>query len=792
MSFFEKSLQTLELPAVLAMLAQQAVGEAAKERALELAPATERAEVSRRLEETSAAKTMMVVRGSPSFSGVKDVRASLARADLGGALNTRELLDIARVLQCARLVRGYIGDEGVGKTCIDALFYALRANKFLEEKITTSILGEDEIADSASPELATIRRQMRAAAARARDALQKILSSPSYQKALQEPIITMRSDRYVVPVKVEHKGAIPGLVHDVSASGATLFVEPMAAVKANNELRELASREKLEVERILAELSADCAEHREGIDADFDLLVRLDLIFAKAKLSFKLDGQAASMEERGVVLRHARHPLLDPAKAVPIDVELGDAFDTLVITGPNTGGKTVSLKTIGLLAAMNQCGLHIPAADGSNLPIFRHILADIGDEQSIEQNLSTFSAHMTNIVHILEECGEGSLLLFDELGAGTDPTEGAALAISIIEYARKRGAMIAATTHYAELKVYATNEPGVQNASCEFDVDTLRPTYRLLVGIPGKSNAFAISRRLGLEEAVINDARGRVGTESASFEATIEKLEQTRVQLEKERAEATKKLREAEEERKKAAMLRAELEVRLEKSDVRARREAERMLEEARETAESVFRELDEMKQHQNDEENAQRINEARSELRRRLNLAGDGLRKHEALPQTEKVSARAIQPGDMVQVKSMGLRAEVLSVSADRVLTLRAGILNLTAKEDEVLLLEGVESETKKNAAKLAASTQLRASPVATEVDLRGMETIEGVLAAERFLDDAVMGKLKTVTIIHGKGTGAMRTAVQNMLRKNRAVKSFRLGRYGEGENGVTIVELK
>ena len=546
MTFFEKSLQTLELPAVLGMLSQQAVGETAKEQALALAPSSDKAEVQRRLDETSAAKTMMVVRGSPSFSGVKDVRSSLSRADLGGALNTRELLDIARVLQCARLVRGYLADDSVGKTSIDYLFHALHANKFLEEKIFTSILGEDEIADAASPDLANIRRQMRAAAARARDALQKIISSPSYAKALQEPIITMRSDRFVVPVKADHKGAVPGLVHDISATGMTLFIEPMAAVKANNELRELAAKEKLEIERILAELSADCAEHRDDIDSDYDCLVKLDLIFAKAKLSYKLDAQPASLDTEGIVLRRARHPLLDPAKAVPIDVELGDAFDTLVITGPNTGGKTVSLKTIGLLAAMNQCGLHIPAADGSALPVFGHILADIGDEQSIEQSLSTFSAHMTNIVSILDECGGDSLLLFDELGAGTDPTEGAALAIAIIEYARQRGAMIAATTHYAELKVYATNEPGVQNASCEFDVETLRPTYRLLVGIPGKSNAFAISRRLGLNEKIINEARGRVGTESASFEATIEKLEQTRLQLEKERTEAQKKLREAE------------------------------------------------------------------------------------------------------------------------------------------------------------------------------------------------------------------------------------------------------
>ena len=790
MSFYKKSLTTLELPAVLQMLSAEAVSDTAKELALELEPSDDVHEVRRRLEETTAAKTMMTVRGGPGFSGVKDVRASLARADLGGALNTRELMDIARVLQCARLVRGYIADDSVGKTPIDSLFYALRANKFLEEKINTSIVGEDEIADSASPELTSIRRQMRAAAARARDALTKIISSPSYAKALQEPIITMRSDRYVVPVKADHKGAVPGLVHDISASGMTLFVEPMGAVKANNELRELNAREKIEIDRILAELSADCAEHKDDIESDFDLLVRLDLIFAKAKLSYKLNCGAATLEDKGIVLRRARHPLLDQAKAVPISLELGDSFDTLIITGPNTGGKTVSLKTIGLLAAMNQCGLHIPASDGSNLPVFSHILADIGDEQSIEQNLSTFSAHMTNIVSILKDCDDRSLLLFDELGAGTDPTEGAALAISIIEYARQKGAVIAATTHYAELKVYATNEPRVQNASCEFDVETLRPTYHLLVGIPGKSNAFAISRRLGLGEDIIEDAKNRVSTESASFEATIEKLEQTRMLLEKDRNEAAVKLRQAEENAKKAAFMKAELEVRLEKADIKARRDAERIIAEARAAADETFAELDEMRRHVNDEDDAQRINEARSELRRKLNEKQSALRPAAPEPAEDKKSARPIVPGDTVEIKSMGMKAEVVSVSPDRVLTLRAGIMNVTAKEDEVLLIEGQKAKTKKTVA--AASTQLRAAPVAPEIDLRGMETVDGVIAAERYIDSAVMGKLKTVTIIHGKGTGALRAAIQQMLKRNKCVKSFRLGRYGEGETGVTVVELK
>ena len=790
MSFYKKSLTTLELPAVLQMLSAEAVSDTAKELALELEPSADAYEVKHRLEETTAAKTMMTVRGGPGFSGVKDVRASLARADLGGALNTRELMDIARVLQCARLVRGYIADDSVGKTPIDSLFYALRANKFLEEKINTSIVGEDEIADSASPELTSIRRQMRAAAARARDALTKIISSPSYAKALQEPIITMRSDRYVVPVKADHKGAVPGLVHDISASGMTLFVEPMGAVKANNELRELNAREKIEIDRILAELSADCAEHKDDIESDFDLLVRLDLIFAKAKLSYKLNCGAATLEDKGIVLRRARHPLLDQAKAVPISLELGDSFDTLIITGPNTGGKTVSLKTIGLLAAMNQCGLHIPASDGSNLPVFSHILADIGDEQSIEQNLSTFSAHMTNIVSILKDCDDRSLLLFDELGAGTDPTEGAALAISIIEYARQKGAVIAATTHYAELKVYATNEPRVQNASCEFDVETLRPTYHLLVGIPGKSNAFAISRRLGLGEDIIEDAKNRVSTESASFEATIEKLEQTRMLLEKDRNEAAVKLRQAEENAKKAAFMKAELEVRLEKADIKARRDAERIIAEARAAADETFAELDEMRRHVNDEDDAQRINEARSELRRKLNEKQSALRPAAPEPAEDKKSARPVVPGDTVEIKSMGMKAEVVSVSPDRVLTLRAGIMNVTAKEDEVLLIEGQKAKTKKTVA--TASTQLRAAPVAPEIDLRGMETVDGVIAAERYIDSAVMGKLKTVTIIHGKGTGALRAAIQQMLKRNKCVKSFRLGRYGEGETGVTVVELK
>lgn len=792
MSFFEKSINTLELPAVLNMLAAEAVSQGAKDEVKILSPSENVHEVKRRLSETTAAKTMMVVRGSPSFSGIKDVRGSLNRAELGGVLNTRELLDIAKVLQCARLVKGYLSDDTVGKTCIDSLFYALRANRFLEDKISSSISGEDEITDSASPALADIRRKIRATGAKVRDSLQKIISSPSYAKALQEQIITMRSDRFVVPVKAECKGAVPGLVHDISASGATLFIEPMSAVKANNELRELAAKERAEIERILAELSADCAEHADDISSDYNLLVRLDAVFARAKLSYSLNCTEPEIREKGIVLRNARHPLLAKDKAVPISLELGDSFDTLIITGPNTGGKTVTLKTIGLLSIMAQCGLHIPADDGSAVPVFDHILADIGDEQSIEQSLSTFSAHMTNIVHILSECGENSLLLFDELGAGTDPTEGAALAIAIIEHARRRGACVAATTHYAELKVYATSEPGIQNASCEFDIETLSPTYRLLVGIPGKSNAFAISQRLGLENEIIEDAKQRIGVQNASFEATIEKLEQTRIMLERDRTEAAKKLREAEENAKKAAFLRSELAVRLEKSDERSRREAERIIAEARQTAEATFRELDEMRSHVNDDLEAHELNEARSQLRRKLNEHESKLKDERGAvgSKPEKKSSRPAKLGDTVEILSMGVKAEVVGVNPDGSLELRAGIMNVRLKQNEVCVSE--PAAQKKKVSYSVSSSSLSTAPVSSEIDLRGMESIEAVAAAERYIDSAVMAKLKTVTIIHGKGTGALRTAVQQMLKRNKSVRSFRLGRFGEGETGVTIVELK
>ncbi|MBE6969827.1 MAG: endonuclease MutS2, partial [Ruminococcaceae bacterium] len=580
------------------------------------------------------------------------------------------------------------------------------------------------------------------------------------------------------------------LVHDVSSSGATLFVEPMAAVKANNEIRELKAKEKAEIERILAELSAECAAHREEIDADFHVLLALDGIFARARLSDKLDCCAPELSERTIRLRRARHPLLDQKTAVPIDVELGGSYDALVITGPNTGGKTVTLKTIGLLCLMAQCGLHIPAAEGSSVPVLERVLADIGDEQSIEQSLSTFSSHMTTLVTLLEECDEKSLLLFDELGAGTDPTEGAALAIAILEHARSRGSVLAATTHYAELKVYGTNTPGVMNASCEFDVDTLRPTYRLLLGIPGKSNAFAISRRLGLPEEIIEDARSRMGVSSVLFEETIEKLEEARRLLDRDRMEEAKLLRNAEEEAKKAARLRSELEVKLDKAEEKARREAERILTNARAEAERTFDELAKLRQELELQSDHRRVNDARSETLRRLNAAREAMRKQEEEAIAEK-SVRPVEVGDVVAVQAMGgAKATVLSISADRVLQLQVGILKLSAKEDEVTLL--INEKPKPVKVQSSVHATLRKESTSSELDIRGMETLEAIPIVERYIDSCSQNGLETVTVIHGKGTGALRTAVQQSLKRHKLVKSFRLGRYGEGESGVTVVELK
>ena len=785
---FEKSIRLLELPQVLELLAGQAVTEEGRERCAALRPFTDRDDVARALAETTAAVRLLSLYGSPPLSGVKPVAASLQRADMGGSLNTRELLEIAGVLRAARSGKEYGGEREEEKTCIDHLFRSLTANRYLEERITTSIVGDNELADAASPELASIRRHIRATESRVRDILQKLVSS-SQSKYLQENIVTMRAGRFVVPVKAEHKNDIPGLVHDVSASGGTFFIEPMGVVKANNELRELRAAEKKEVERILAELSAECAAHKEDILEDYTLLVLLDCIFARAGLSVRMDGTEPRLSDRSLHIRRARHPLLDPKKAVPNDLELGERFDTLVITGPNTGGKTVTLKTIGLLTLMAQCGLHIPAGADSTVRVVEQVLADIGDEQSIAQSLSTFSSHMTNIVGILRQADDRSLILFDELGAGTDPVEGAALAAAIIQRARDLGAHVAATTHYAELKIYAMTTPGVENGSCEFNVDTLAPTYRLLIGVPGKSNAFAISRRLGLDEGVIQAAAARIDAENVRFEDVLSQMEVRRQELERERDEAARLRREAAQAAARAEEYRRETEKARDKAAEKARAEAEEVLRQAREASDQVFAQLREMEKQSRKEQNWQQVNDQRARARHLLNEAEDRLGRRPEAPVPPPT--RPAREGDTVELVSMGTRADVLSVNRDGTLRLQAGILTITARQDEVRVVEG---ETKKKVERQVntARARLHAAGAPAQVDLRGMTVDEALAALDLYLDNAMMARLETVTIIHGKGTGAVRKAVREHLKRSRYVKSFRPGRYGEGEDGVTVAELK
>ena len=790
---FEKSIRTLELPAVLEKLAAKAVSQAAKDRCLKLTPSTDAEEVLRLLDETDAAKERLGLHGSPSFSGVKDVSAALTRADHGGMLNTRELLDIAGVLTASRRVADYDAQHQGEETVLDRLFTSLHTNKYLEEQIRSAILDEETIADTASSELADIRRKMRLAASKGRQILQRIISSPSYAKVLQEALITQRDVRFVVPVKAECKGSMPGLVHDVSSSGATLFVEPMGVVQANNELKELEAREKKEIDRILRQLSAACAGSMENILWDYDILVHLDVIFARAQLSYQLNASRPEVRRRGgVALRRARHPLLDQAKAVPITVELGEQFDTLVITGPNTGGKTVTLKTIGLLCLMAQCGLHIPADSGSAVRVFHRVLADVGDEQSIEQSLSTFSAHMSNIVQILREVDDKSLLLFDELGAGTDPVEGAALAIAIIESARSQGALIAATTHYAELKTFAMTTAGVENASCEFDVQTLRPTYRLLIGIPGKSNAFAISRRLGLDESVIQAAQAQMDSDSVRFEDVLTQLEEKRQRLEKAQAEADRLWRQREEDARKARTFREQMEKAKDNARTKGEAEAKRIVRQAQAQADEIFAQLDQLRRQQQKQLSFQELNDAKAAVRHSLNQAQDALHIHDQPQEPVYTPSRPIEVGDLVELPGVKMAASVLAVNNDGTLLLQAGKMKMTVKAQQVRLPEG-QPKKKPAAPASGGSAKLNLqSRAASELDIRGYETLEAESVVENYIDSAVMAKLGTVTIIHGKGTGALRKAVHEMLKRNKAVKSFRLGRYGEGEAGVTVVELK
>ena len=788
---YDKSLIKLELDQVLSLLAECAGSQGGKESCLQLRPTSDLEEVELLLRQTTAASDLCTKKGNPVFSNVCDVSASLERADRGGSLQPKELLTIAGVLRCARTIKGYVSEDDKA-TVLDALFNGLTPNKYLEDRIFGAILSEEEIADTASSELADIRRHMRIQAGKIRDSLQKVISSPAYSKFLREPIITIRQGRYVVPVKSECKNDVPGLVHDVSATGSTYFVEPMSAVNANNALRELELKEKKEIERILAELSSEAAAHAEDINLDYTLLVQLDVIFAKAKLAYRMRAWAPIMNDTGKVeLRNARHPLIDPKKVVPISLRLGSDFDTMIITGPNTGGKTVTLKTIGLLTLMAECGLHVPAGDGSVLSTFDAILADIGDEQSIAQSLSTFSSHMRTIVDVVEQCDDRTLVLYDELGAGTDPAEGAALAIALIEFSRKMGSRVVATTHYAELKLYAMRTQGVINASCEFDVETLQPTYKLLIGIPGKSNAFAISRKLGLSEEILKEASDLVGKSDKDFEDVLSQLEQQRQQMESARYEAERLKQETAKIKQQSEEYHEQLRREKEKAMESARREAQHIIEEARAAANIASEELKAMKKQLQDSADTTGLNQRQADLRRNLNEVEEKL--HAAQPQRERPKpSRGILVGDTVELLKLGTKANVIAINKDGTLQLQAGILKMTAAQDEVYLLENENPYKEKGARPKHSGREMKLSAMPTEVDLRGMDAIEAVCVLERYLDEAMRANLTQVRIIHGKGTGTLRAAVQQALKKNKFVKQFRLGQYGEGEDGVTIAEFR
>lgn len=786
---YQKSLTKLELDKVLALLADHASSPAAKERCLAVRPLNDAEDIRVLQAQTSAACKLITLKGSPSFGGIVDVGASLSRADRGGCLSPEELLRVATVLKAARTAKEYAEGDAV-ESGLDIFFRQLTPNKFFEERIFTSILSKDEIADAASSELASIRRKIRQQSSKIRESLQKIITSPTYAKILQEPIVTIRSDRFVVPVKAECKSQLPGLVHDVSSSGSTFFIEPMSAVNGNNELRELFVAERKEIERILAELSAEAAARQESINLNYEMLVTLDCIFARAKLSFAMHGIEPVIRTDGKLeLKRARHPLIDAKKVVPVSLSLGVDFDTMVITGPNTGGKTVTLKTIGLLTLMAECGLHIPADDGSSIAIFETVLADIGDEQSIEQSLSTFSSHMRNIVEILQACDRDSLILFDELCAGTDPAEGAALAIALIEFCRKCGAKVATTTHYAELKLYAMRTAGVINASCEFNVETLQPTYRLLIGIPGKSNAFAISRRLGLDEKIIEDAHSMVSQNDVNFEDVLTQLEQQRQQMEQAKVEAERLRMETEKQKEKSDEYYAQIKAERDKAVQQARKEAQYIIEDARRTANNVYEELKQLRKQAKDGAFVEGSNEKQAALRRSLNEAEGKLREKQEVRQRPAAS-RAIRVGDTVELLKFGSKATVLAINKDGSYQLQAGIMKVNAKPDEVYLLE---NETQAKAKKLMeGKVRDLKSAAQPELDIRGMAVDEALPVLDNFLDAAYMGNLPNARIIHGKGTGVLRKAVQDELRRCKYVKSFRLGVYGEGEDGVTIAEFK
>ena len=787
----EKAIKTLEFDKIREMLASVSPTEGARELALALSPSRGIMTVRRMLAETDAACLLELKKGSPPFYGVKDVTDTVTRADKGASLSCAEILSVAGVLKTARLLREYGITEGEEPTALSDYFERLTSFPKLEAKIEKCIQSEDMISDLASDKLYDIRKKIRTTNSRIRDSLQKLVTGSA--KYLQEQIVTMRDGRYVVPVKLEYKNEIRGLVHDTSASGATLFIEPLSVVEGNNELRLLERKEKDECDRILAELSANIADEAHDIILNYRNVTLLAFEFAKSRLSLKMNGIAPAISAgRELSLVKARHPLLNKDTVVPITVRLGKDFDTLIITGPNTGGKTVTLKTIGLFALMVQSGLHIPAGDGSVMCLFDDIHADIGDEQSIEQSLSTFSSHMTGIVDITERANERSLVLFDELGAGTDPVEGAALAVSILEAIRAKGALVAATTHYAELKSFAIDTPGVMNASCEFDVETLRPTYKLVIGAPGKSNAFAISRKLGLSDEIIRRAESYVSGENRRFENVIEKLENERVEMEKRREEAEQLLREAKAKKEKSDAIIEKREAESERELEKARATAVRMVEGARASSEYIFKELEKVKKAKESERLSENLSEARRAIKLHLKENSDIIDPVETREIEGYVLPRELKAGDDVVVITLNRKGKVTSYDGKNAMVL-VGTMQMKLPPKALMLIDGETVTFKEKAKKPKAATGDReVTGFNAELDLRGEYGDDGCFILDKYIDEAKCVGVHEIRIIHGKGTGALRKAVTKFLKQDPRIKSTRIGDIGEGDTGVTIAELK
>ena len=781
----KKDYQALELDKVLALLAEQTSFEDARQMALTLEPSNGLFEAKELLQETYDAHALSGRFGAPAFGNLHNMTNALRRAEAGAVLTTLELLRTAALLRVIRTVAEWRDKSASIETTLDRRFNALTPQKYLETKIMSAILSEEEIADNASPELANIRRKLAAAASRIRDRLDSLIRSTSMQKYLQDSIVTMRSGRYVVPVKAEFRSSVPGLVHDTSASGATVFIEPMSVVEANNEIRILHEKEQTEIDRILAELSAEVGACADSVCESYHILTELNVIFAKAHLAYKMKASLPVMNNSGrILLKKARHPLIPADKVVPTDVELGIHFDTLVVTGPNTGGKTVSLKTIGLLSLMAMCGLMIPAADNSELSVFDHVLVDIGDEQSIEQSLSTFSAHITNIRRILDEADEKSLVLIDELGAGTDPVEGAALATAILEKLRQQGAKIASTTHYAELKSFALDTKGVENACCEFDVATLRPTYKLLIGMPGRSNAFAISERLGIRSEVVERAKELVSHENTQFESVVQKLEESRHELEQRIAEADALKAEIKAERERMAAAEEEARQKQEKELENARLQAENIITKARAQVYGVLDEIEAIRRKKDV------TAEEKAKLKADIRQMEDAADPIHAREQEEYHLPRPLKAGDNVLIFDIDKKAVVLETGKDSVLV-QAGIIKTRVPLNNLRLLKEECVTTPKRSVTRTIRSDVKRT-ASTEVDVRGEVVLDALMDVDRAIDSAVMQGLHQITIIHGKGTGVLRKEIQAHLKKHPSVRSFRLGVFGEGDAGVTIAELK